>query len=114
MSEKRSNFPNALQHDLTLNPNECGGPLVDLDGTVVGVNIARGGRVKSYAIPAGDLKDLLSNLELGRFSVADTDSQKKKSLETVDEEIKGIERRLERARKRREAARKAIERATER
>jgi serine protease Do len=109
LSEKRSNFPNALQHDLTLHPNECGGPLVDLDGEVVGVNIARGGRVKSYAIPAGDLKDLLSNLELGRFRVADTDAQKKKSLETVDEEIKGIERRLERARKRR----KAIERATE-
>ena len=114
LSEKRGNFPNALQHDLTLRPNECGGPLVNLDGEVVAVNIARGGRVKSYAIPAGDLKDLLSNLELGRFSVAGTDSQKKKSLEDVDEEIKGIERRLERARKRREAARKAIEGATER
>lgn len=113
ISGKSSNFPNALQHDLTLRPNECGGPLVDLDGTIVGVNIARGGREKSYAIPAGDLKALLSNLDLGRFSVTGTDSLKK-NLEDVDEEISGIERRLERTRKRREAARKAIERAAER
>ena len=109
LSEKRSNFPNALQHDLTLRPNECGGPLVDLDGKVVGVNVARAGRVKSYAIPASDLKELLSNLDLGRFKVTDNDALQKQ-LQDVDEEIAEIERRLERARKRREAARKAIDR----
>jgi len=109
LSEKRGNFPNALQHDLTLSPNECGGPLVDLDGKVVGVNVARAGRVKSYAIPAADLKDLLSNLDLGRFKSSDNGALRKE-LQDADEEIAEIERRLERARKRREAARQAIDR----
>ena len=113
LSEKRSNFPNALQHDLTLNPNECGGPLVDLDGNVVGVNVARAGRVKSYAIPASDLKDLLSNLDLGKFKVTSNDVLQKQ-LQEVDEEIAEIEGRLERARKRRKAAREAIERDNKR
>ncbi|MCP4849466.1 MAG: PDZ domain-containing protein [Verrucomicrobiaceae bacterium] len=108
LSEKRSNFPNALQHDLTLNPNECGGPLVDLDGNVVGINVARAGRVKSYAIPAADLKELLSNLDLGKFKVTGN-NELQKQLQDVDEEIAEIERRLDEARKRREAARKAIE-----
>ena len=32
-------------------PADCGGPLVNLDGKVVGMNIARAGRTESYAIP---------------------------------------------------------------
>ena len=55
LSSKRVDFPNALQHDLTIRPDECGGPIVNLDGQVVGVNVARGGRVKSYAITNKDL-----------------------------------------------------------
>ena len=31
---------------------DCGGPLVDLDGAAVGLNIARAGRTESYALPA--------------------------------------------------------------
>ena len=41
-----------LQHDSVLKPSECGGPLVDLDGKVVGINIARAGRTETYAIPS--------------------------------------------------------------
>jgi serine protease Do len=109
LSEKRSNFPNALQHDLTLRPNECGGPLVNLDGKVVGVNVARAGRVKSYAIPAPDLKELLSSLELGRFTVTDS-KELQKQLQDADAEVAEMERRLEQARKRQKAAREAIDR----
>lgn len=113
LSEKRSNFPNALQHDLTLRPEECGGPLVNLDGKVVGVNIARAGRVKSYAIPASNLKELLSDLDLGRFTVTDT-RELQKQLKDADAEVAEIERRLEQARKRQRAARQAIERKRKR
>jgi len=113
LSEKRSNFPNALQHDLTLRPEECGGPLVNLDGKVVGVNIARAGRVKSYAIPATNLKELLSDLKLGRFTVTDT-RELQKQLQDADAEVAEIERRLEQARKRQRAAREAIERKRKR
>ena len=41
LSERRAGFPAALQHDTVLQPNQCGGPVVDLDGKTVGINIAR-------------------------------------------------------------------------
>ena len=48
LSERRFLFPSALEHDSVLHPNECGGPLVDLDGNVVGINMR--GRVASRAM----------------------------------------------------------------
>ena len=51
-----------------LKPKDCGGPLVDLSGKVVGVNIARAGRVETLALPADTVeaivKRLLSELRL--------------------------------------------------
>ncbi|EMB16916.1 PDZ domain-containing protein [Rhodopirellula europaea] len=47
-----SGFEEALQHDTVLNPDQCGGPLLNSDGQVIGVNIARAGRVVSYALPS--------------------------------------------------------------
>lgn len=58
LSERRSDFPNVLQHDLPLDPEQCGGPLVGADGRVIGINIARAGRVRAYAIPADSLRGL--------------------------------------------------------
>jgi len=62
LSDRRSGFPLAIQHDSTLRPAECGGPLVDLDGKVVGLNIARAGRVESYALPAGLVRETVEKL----------------------------------------------------
>ena len=61
-SERRSEFPLVFQHDTPLLPEECGGPVVDLQGRVIGMNIARGGRVASYAIPADHLKLLVREI----------------------------------------------------
>ncbi|TWT73129.1 PDZ domain-containing protein [Allorhodopirellula solitaria] len=47
-----SGFERALQHDTVLNPEQCGGPVLDTEGRVIGINIARAGRVVSYALPA--------------------------------------------------------------
>ena len=47
-----SGFDQVIQHDTVLAPNQCGGPLLDTSGNVVGINIARAGRVVSYALPA--------------------------------------------------------------
>ncbi|MEZ5330039.1 MAG: PDZ domain-containing protein [Verrucomicrobiales bacterium] len=58
LSANRSDYPSALEHDLPLDPNECGGPLVNLDGHVIGMNIARAGRIRSLAIPSADLAPL--------------------------------------------------------
>ncbi len=62
LSRRRAGFPSVFQHDTVLQPNECGGPVVDLNGHAVGVNIARAGRVASYAIPTSIVKDVLAQL----------------------------------------------------
>ena len=58
----------AFQHDTTLRPDQCGGPLVGLDGKVMGINIARAGRVVSYAIPADIVATLLADLKSGKLA----------------------------------------------
>lgn len=63
LSKRRDGFPVFLQHDTVLKPNECGGPLVDLDGRTIGVNISRTGRTDSYAIPAEAIQPLLRDLK---------------------------------------------------
>jgi S1-C subfamily serine protease len=47
-----SGFDLVLQHDTVLDPDECGGPVLDTSGNVVGINIARAGRVVSYSLPS--------------------------------------------------------------
>ena len=61
-SKRRSEFPLVFQHDTPLVPEQCGGPVTNLDGQVVGINIARGGRVASYAIPASHVRQLAQEL----------------------------------------------------
>ena len=67
LSERRAGFPLALQHDTVLRPNQCGGPVVNLDGKAVGVNIARASRVASYALPASEVKPLLEEMKSGQM-----------------------------------------------
>jgi len=62
LSERRTGFPLALQHDSLLKPKECGGPVVDLNGKVVGLNIARAGRVESYALPAATVRETVDRI----------------------------------------------------
>ncbi|HXG08705.1 MAG TPA: PDZ domain-containing protein [Gemmataceae bacterium] len=62
LSKRRTGFPTILQHDAVIKPADCGGPLVDLDGRVVGINIARAGRTESYAIPSETVQSLLGQL----------------------------------------------------
>ncbi|MEC7861993.1 MAG: PDZ domain-containing protein [Verrucomicrobiota bacterium] len=108
LSKNRKDFPNALQHDLTLRPNECGGPLIDLDGKLVGVNIARGGRVKSYAIPAVDLRAVIAKLNDQDSGTTDV-GLLEKDLGSIDGEIDSIENSLRDIRKRREVTLRALE-----
>ena len=51
VSARASGFSRAFQHDTVLAPHQCGGPVIDTHGRVVGLNIARAGRVTSYALP---------------------------------------------------------------
>lgn len=62
LSGRMSDFELVFQHDLPLWPEQCGSPVVDLDGHVVGLNIARGGRVRSYAIPSGKMQEIVQEM----------------------------------------------------
>lgn len=68
LSTRRTRFPLALQHDSFLEPNDCGGPLVDLTGTAVGINIARAGRVSSLALPVEIVQPLIEELKSGKLA----------------------------------------------
>ncbi len=67
LSNRRGGFPVILQHDTVLKPKDCGGPLVDLDGKAVGINIARAGRTETYAIPSEEVQKLIPDLKLGKL-----------------------------------------------
>ncbi len=75
LSQRRTGFPTFLQHDTVLKPGDCGGPLVDLDGKVIGVNIARAGRTETYAIPAEVIQTLLPDLMSGKLAPKPADRE---------------------------------------
>lgn len=61
-SPRRSGFPRVMQHDILGSKSVVGGPLLDLDGRCIGMNIARANRAESFAIPVEDLKELAGRL----------------------------------------------------
>jgi serine protease Do len=69
LSVRRFGFPTALQHDTVLRPTDCGGPLVDVDGRVVGFNIARAGRTESYALPVSAVQEVVEKLMTDKLMV---------------------------------------------
>lgn len=52
MSKVRLGFDEVIQHDTVLTPDQCGSPIVDLDGQVIGLNISRVGRYETLALTA--------------------------------------------------------------
>jgi serine protease Do len=60
ISKRRDNFPIILQHDIPLEYNHMGGPVFNLEGECVGINIARVDRVTNYAIPSYLVGPILS------------------------------------------------------
>lgn len=57
-----SGFPEVIQHDTDLFPHQCGGPLMNLHGEAVGLNIARAARIISYAVPADSVLKVYHDL----------------------------------------------------
>ena len=68
LSARRSGYPMILTHDSVVKPADCGGPLVDLDGNVIGINISRAGRTESWVIPTEVIRELLADLKSGKLA----------------------------------------------
>ena len=103
LSSNRRGYPDALQHDMVLEPNEIGGPIVDLDGHVVGMNIARSGRIECFAIPSKTVKGLLSKVSEGKFfhpeldALRDERKNAEATLERIKKDMENLNKRIQEA-----------------
>lgn len=93
LSSRRTGYPTILQHDSVVKPVDCGGPIVDLDGKVIGINICRAGRVESWAIPAEVIKTHLADLKSGKLAPPALLPSGEAPAEEKKEERKGKGRR---------------------
>ena len=57
----RSDFGNVLQSDMELEASDSGLPVVDLEGRIVGLVIARQGRISTLILPGDDLAKILES-----------------------------------------------------
>lgn len=73
VSDVRTGYPVVFQHDQPLKPQDCGGAVLNLHGEVVGINIARVGRVDTYAIPAKTVTELLQSVDFAGLEIKAAD-----------------------------------------
>jgi hypothetical protein len=59
ISRVRDSFPSALQTDMRVRTDQVGGPVVDLQGRVLGITLARADRTRSFIMPAAAVEELL-------------------------------------------------------
>ncbi|SHJ93006.1 serine protease, S1-C subfamily, contains C-terminal PDZ domain [Rubritalea squalenifaciens DSM 18772] len=62
LSTRRMNFPECLTHDALIWATDCGGPLYNREGKMVGINIARYDRTASYALTRKSVEEALKRL----------------------------------------------------
>ena len=63
-SRVRDSFSNVIQSDMCLTPDQIGGPVVDLQGRVVGITMARADRTRSFVMPSVAVTRLLERQPL--------------------------------------------------
>ncbi|MCI0640664.1 MAG: S1C family serine protease [Gemmataceae bacterium] len=112
LSARRTGYPTILQHDSVVKPTDCGGPIVDLEGRVIGINICRAGRTESWAVPAEVIQTVLLELMSGKLAPPETKLTSLTSEERIaaaKEAVKRAEEEKARAEKRLAEARAALE-----
>lgn len=67
-SYRAGGFPTVLETDLPVFPYECGGPVVDLAGRVVGITIARVDAPGALVLPGDRIRTLLPDLKSGKLA----------------------------------------------
>jgi len=63
LSTRSHGFERVIQHDAVLAPHQVGGPALDLDGRVLGLNIARAGRIASYVLPSDLVAEAIGRID---------------------------------------------------
>ena len=58
-SRVRGEFENVIQSDMELESTDAGLPVVDLDGRIVGMVIARAGRISTLILPGDEISEIL-------------------------------------------------------
>jgi S1-C subfamily serine protease len=81
VSQVRDSFTQVIQTDMRPKPNQVGGPVVDLQGRVLGVTMARADRTRSFVMPAAAVVDLLKK-EAGNPAMAQVRQEEKEVLAT--------------------------------
>lgn len=62
-STRLSGFELILQHDIPVDVDAMGGPVVDLTGRLIGINIARADRVSTYALPISLVNSIVDKVQ---------------------------------------------------
>lgn len=62
ISDRYTHLGKVIQHDGVVMPNQQGGPVFDLQGNVVGLNIARADRTRTFALSKIKVAEILADL----------------------------------------------------
>ncbi len=66
LSHRRTGFPEVFGHDALITAQQCGSPVIDRRGNVIGMNIARFHKHQTLAIPSKTLATLVDELLAGQ------------------------------------------------
>ena len=83
ISRVRDSFSSALQTDMRPNPDQIGGPVVDLQGRVVGITMARADRTRSFVMPSAAVERMLETPAMDPALATARKAQEKKEAVPV-------------------------------
>jgi len=69
-SKRKTGYTDIIQHDIPMPANMMGGPLMDVSGNVLGINISRINRSENFALPSEILLPIIKDIE-GRIAEGD-------------------------------------------
>jgi S1-C subfamily serine protease len=94
LTRKSAEFPNAMTNDLGLDADQCGGPVVNIDGKMVGMNVARSGRTSTFMINNKVIKDLLSSLNTGKLADVIDPTTVDRDIADYEDQLKEAQNKL--------------------
>ncbi len=83
----RSGFSQVVQSDMKIQSNQVGGPVVDLEGNIVGITIARADRTRTYLMSGSAVNEILKGK-------AETVAEARLKMETRLQELADQRREL--------------------